>query len=110
MNKKWLEAEMKRYGDTGSTLAEALGISEATLSRKKNGESDFTRGEMAVIKNRYNLTADSIHPDRKEILPAPGRRLPAGNDCRPAKRTGGEAGGHDPRFPGRGHLGDGTVR
>lgn len=60
MNKKWLEAEMKRYGDTGSTLAEALGISEVTLSRKKNGESDFTRGEMAVIKNRYNLTAELV--------------------------------------------------
>lgn len=60
MNKRYLEAEMKRYGDTGSTLAEALGISEVTLSRKKNGESDFTRGEMAVIKNRYNLTAELV--------------------------------------------------
>lgn len=60
MNKKWLEAEMKRFGDTGSTLADALNISEVTLSRKKNGESDFTRGEMAIIKNRYALSADMI--------------------------------------------------
>lgn len=60
MNKKWLEAEMKRFGDTGSTLADALDISEVTLSRKKNGESDFTRGEMAIIKKRYALSADMI--------------------------------------------------
>ena len=60
MNKKWLEAEMKRFGDTGSTLADALNISEVTLSRKKNGESDFTRGEMATIKKRYALSAEMI--------------------------------------------------
>lgn len=60
MNKKWFEAEMKRYGDTGSTLADALKISEVTLSRKKNGESDFTSREMAIIKNRYALSADMI--------------------------------------------------
>lgn len=60
------------------------------------------------MERRANKLAEAIAAKNNRVHA--GRRLPPGNDCRPAERTGGEAGGHDPRFPGRGHLGDGTVR
>ena len=62
MDKKRLEAAMKMYGDTGGTLAEALGIGRGTFSMKineKNG-AEFTQGEIAKIKERYGLSAWDI--------------------------------------------------
>lgn len=61
MNLKELKVEMLRNSDNGSNLAEALGITTTTLSRKMHGEkAEFTRGEMDIIKTRYNLTAERM--------------------------------------------------
>lgn len=56
MDTKELKVEMIRFGDNGEKLAEALEITNVTLSRKMNGTSDFTRKEMMQIKERYSLT------------------------------------------------------
>ena len=60
MNKNELRAQMARYGDTGQTLAEALGMAINTLSEKMNGKRDFTQSEIRAIKQRYNLSPEEI--------------------------------------------------
>ena len=60
MNKKELRAFMARYGDTGETLSEALGIASGTLSGKLNGWRDFTQTEIAIIIRRYLLTPEDV--------------------------------------------------
>lgn len=62
LNKNELEAEMKRHGDTGGTLSKYLGIARSTFSAKINetNGAEFTQGEIASIKQRYSLSADSV--------------------------------------------------
>lgn len=60
MNKALLESKMKLFGDTGGSLAEYLGISRSTFSSKINGKADFTQKEIALIKAKYNLSADEV--------------------------------------------------
>lgn len=61
MNSIELEVEMKRYGDTGESLAKALHISAPTFSAKKNGiKAEFTQKEIAFITDRYNLSGDRV--------------------------------------------------
>lgn len=62
MNKNELEAMMKRYGDTGGTLAEHLGIARSTFSAKINetNGAEFTQGEIAKIKARYSLNPAEV--------------------------------------------------
>jgi hypothetical protein len=50
------------HGDTGNTLAKALGISPQRFSAKINERNgaEFTQGEIMAIKERYNLSADDI--------------------------------------------------
>lgn len=62
LNKKELEAEMKRFGDTGGTLANFLGIARGTFSAKLNetNGAEFTQGEIAKIKERYSLSPESV--------------------------------------------------
>lgn len=60
MNKSALRAKMVMNDDTGITLSKALGISETTLSSKINGKAEFTRNEIAKIKERYKLNAEDI--------------------------------------------------
>ena len=62
MNKKMLESKMKLYGDTNATLAQAIGISQQSLSSKKNETrgAEFTQGEISAIKLRYGLSASDI--------------------------------------------------
>lgn len=47
-------------GLTLADIARALGISPATLYRKAEGISDFSRNEMEIIRLRLNLTFDEI--------------------------------------------------
>ena len=62
MNKNLLESKMKLFGDTGGSLAEALGISRSTFSTKLNESNgaECTQGEIGVIKRRYGLSAKEI--------------------------------------------------
>lgn len=62
MNMGLLRERMLRYGDTGRTLAPAIGISPQRLSNKMNGYrgADFTRQEIQGIARRYRLTESEI--------------------------------------------------
>ena len=61
MNIKELKVEMVRHNDNSKDLADALGIARQTLSRKMNSPTaDFTQNEIAIIKNRYELTGDRV--------------------------------------------------
>ena len=52
---------MLRHGDTNKELAEYLGISEQSVSNKINESgTEFKQGEIAKIKEKYNLTADQV--------------------------------------------------
>ena len=47
--------------DTNKSLAEFLDLSEQTVCNKINENgTEFRQGEIAMIKDRYNLTADQI--------------------------------------------------
>ena len=60
MNKQELKAEMARYGDRQEDLAEALGMTPATLSAKVNGAVEFKPSEIETIALRYGLYAEKI--------------------------------------------------
>lgn len=60
MNKLKFKAMMVLHDDTQGKLSNYLGITQQSLSKRINGHSDFTQGEIIKIKNRYNLTADQI--------------------------------------------------
>ena len=52
---------MLLHGDTMNDLAEALGIAYQTLSMKMNANgSEFTQGEIAVIRERYKLSDEQV--------------------------------------------------
>ena len=54
-------SKMNLYGDnTLDSLANYLGLARQTLSRKLNGEADFTQTEMSMIKLRYKLTDEEF--------------------------------------------------
>lgn len=62
MNKNLLESIIKAHGDTGTTLAQFLGIARSTFSAKineKNG-AEFTQGEISKIKKKYLLDAKEV--------------------------------------------------
>lgn len=63
------KSKMGFYGDNSlDALAEYLRITRQTLSKKINGEAEFTQTEMALIKTRYKLTdAEFIQLFLKEI-------------------------------------------
>lgn len=52
---------MVLHGDTNKDLAEYLGISEQSVSNKANENgTEFKQGEIALIKKRYNLSAEQV--------------------------------------------------
>lgn len=61
-DKRKLLAAIAGYGETQIKLAEALGISRVTLSKKINEKHNavFTQPEIAAIKKRYNLSAAEV--------------------------------------------------
>lgn len=64
MNKKKLRAILEEHGENQTVLAEALGMSRVTLSRKINEKGQtkgFSQPEISAIIERYNLTSDQIH-------------------------------------------------
>lgn len=58
--KNKLKGIMIYNNDTQENLSKALGLAVATLSYKMNGRTEFTRQEIAKIKERYNLTAEEL--------------------------------------------------
>ena len=55
-----LRAEMSKRGETQKTLAELLGLTIATISRKLTGKIEWSLGEVELIcehygKNYYEL-------------------------------------------------------
>ena len=53
-------AMLARFDKTREDVAAILGINPATLYRKINGQSDFTRQEIQIIRYAFNLDADSL--------------------------------------------------
>lgn len=53
---------MKLHGDTGTILAQFLGIARSTFSAKINetNGAEFTQSEISKIKWRYSLKPDEI--------------------------------------------------
>jgi hypothetical protein len=61
MNKKLFRSIMLLNGDTNKTLADFLGISETSVSNKINENgTEFRQGQIAAIKERYNLTMAQV--------------------------------------------------
>ena len=61
MNSKLLKSIMLLNGDTNKILAEYLGISEQSVSKKINETgTEFKQGEISMIKKRYSLTGEQI--------------------------------------------------
>ena len=62
LNKLKLEAVMKLNGDNGTLLSAFLGIARSTFSAKLNetNGAEFTQGEIAKIKTKYDLSAQEI--------------------------------------------------
>jgi hypothetical protein len=61
MNTKLFRSIMVLNNDTNKSLAEFLNLSEQTVCNKINENgTEFKQGEIAMIKDRYNLTADQI--------------------------------------------------
>ena len=62
MNKNMLVSKMKLFGDSQEDLSKALGISLVRTNAKINGTdgAEFRQGEIAIMRSRYNLTADEV--------------------------------------------------
>lgn len=58
MNSNEFKAAMKRNDDTQEKLAEALGIQVSGVSRRINGDIDFRRSEINIIRDRYKLSPE----------------------------------------------------
>ncbi len=59
-NKNLFKAEVIKAGMTLKQIAGILGMNIATLYRKLNGESDFTRNEIALFKDYLKLEISEI--------------------------------------------------
>lgn len=59
-NRNLFKAEVIKAGMTLEQIAGALGVNIATLYRKLNGESDFTRNEIALFKDYLKLEISEI--------------------------------------------------
>ena len=60
LDKSLLKSIIALNGDTQGDLANALGISETSLSSKLNGKQPFKSNEIYKIKKLYSLTPNQI--------------------------------------------------
>lgn len=61
MNRNMLKSIMALHDDTIRDLADYLGITPNSVSNKINENgTEFRQGEIAMIKERYNLSADQV--------------------------------------------------
>lgn len=59
-DKNHFQAKYIEHGLNSTDIAKIMGINPATLSRKVNGESDFTRNEIQLFRSALGLTAQEI--------------------------------------------------
>ena len=59
-NKDEFCGRVRAKGFTLEKIAEYLGINPATLTRKLNGISDFTRNEIEMLRNKLSLSNEDI--------------------------------------------------
>ncbi|MCC8075742.1 MAG: toxin-antitoxin system, antitoxin component, Xre family protein [Clostridiales bacterium] len=57
-NRNKFKATVLLNGASMQYVADIMGISLATLYRKMNGESDFTRNEIQMYRKAFNLTSE----------------------------------------------------
>lgn len=61
MNKELLRSVMALHGDTNKDLATLLCLSEQSISSKINENgTEFKQGEIARIREKYNLTPEQV--------------------------------------------------
>lgn len=60
-NKNKLSAKFVENGFTMKDIATLLGINQATLYRKMNSETDFTRNEISMLKDYLNFSLDEMN-------------------------------------------------
>lgn len=54
------KAKLAEKGVTLREISVVMGCNEATLYRKMQGKSDFTRNEIQLIKQKLNLTSEEV--------------------------------------------------
>ena len=59
-NKNEFCGKIRAHGLTLEQMANYLDINSATLSRKMNGKSDFTRNEIEMISRKLALTLEEL--------------------------------------------------
>lgn len=59
-NKDHFQAKYIEHGLNAADVAKIMGINLATLSRKMNGKSDFTRNEIQLFRSKLGLSAREI--------------------------------------------------
>lgn len=62
MDKLKLESIMKLHGDTGTSLAQYLGIARSTFSAKINEKNgfEFNKREIGAMREKYGLSDSEI--------------------------------------------------
>lgn len=61
MNKNAFRSVMIYHGDTQKDVADALSITEQTVSDKINGLSDFKQTEIKTLIERWQLTPGQLN-------------------------------------------------
>lgn len=61
MNQLLLEMKMKERGKSNEYMATKLNMAPSTYYRKRNGDSEFTRKEMQVIRFELELTSKEFN-------------------------------------------------
>lgn len=59
-NRDLFRAKIVENGKTMKDAAAAIGCSEAALSRKVNGISDFTRNEIQLFRQAFGLSTAEV--------------------------------------------------
>lgn len=59
-NRTEFDAMLEKNGKTKDSVAAMLGLNPATLYRKLNGTSDFTRLEIQTLRFAFGLSAEDV--------------------------------------------------
>ena len=54
------KAKLAELNKSVSEIAVIIGVNQATLHRKMNGKSDFTRNEIQLIRHALSLTNNEV--------------------------------------------------